>query len=143
MPSAKLLFMRRPRFRTLAHRADLRLAVWGDSEAELIGNAVLGAMTLALGTPPRMGALHRAVIRPWPGDLASMLVRAVNESLFILYARHEVAVHFELIGGAATLALGPLPPGAIPELEVKAATYHELRPRRHRRRLAAILTLDV
>ena len=90
-----------------------------------------------------MEALHRVAIRPWPEDLASRLVRAVNESLFILYARHEVAVRFELIGRAATLALSPLPPGTTPELEVKAATYHELRPRQHRRRLAAILTLDV
>ena len=135
--------MSRPRFRTLSHRADLRVAVWGDSEEELIANAVLGVMTLALGAPPTIGALRRAAIRPWPDDLPSRLVRAVNESLFSLYARHEVAVGCELAGLRATLVVGPLPPGVVPQVEVKAATYHDLRPRRHRRRHAAILTLDV
>ena len=135
--------MRRPRFRTLAHRADLRVAVWGYSEEELIRNAVLSAMFLALGTSPRIEALRRVAIRPWPGDLPSRLVRAVNESLFILYARHEVTVRFELVGRRATLALGPLPAGVAPQLEIKAATYHGLRPQRQGCRLAAILTLDV
>ncbi|MGD1147692.1 MAG: archease [Thermoanaerobaculaceae bacterium] len=135
--------MGRPRFRTLAHGADLRVAIWGDDERELICNAVRATMTLALGTNMPFEGRHRVAIRPWPEDLASRLVRAVNEALFALYVRHEVATDFEATAGGATLELGPLPAGVVPELEVKAATYHDLRPRRRGDRLGAMLTLDV
>ena len=135
--------MGRPRFRTLAHRADLRIAVWGDGEQELICNAVLAAMSLALGAPPGGRPARLSPIRPWRGDLASRVVRAVNESLFLLYARREVAVHCVSSDRGATLALAPLPAGALPALEIKAATYHDLHPRRRLGRLRVILTLDV
>lgn len=135
--------MRRPRYRTLAHGADLRVAVWGADVEELIRNAVVAAGTLALGTLPRLPVRLRIRVRPWPADLPSRLVRAVNEALFHLYARRQVALDFTLGPAGATLGVADLPPGCIPELEVKAATYHALRPRRRARRLAAMLTLDV
>ena len=135
--------MTRPRFRTLPHGADLRVAVWGANEEELIRNAVAAAGTLALGTLPRLVARHWVPIVPWPADLQSRLVRVVNEALFQLYARQAVAVGFELGTRTARLAIAPLPPGQKPELEVKAATYHDLRPGRGAHRLAAQITLDV
>ncbi len=135
--------MSRPRFRTLAHGADLRVAVWGADEEELIRNAVAAAGTLALGRVLRLAPGKRVPIVPWPPDLPARLVRAVNEALFHLYTGHEVAVGFELIPGSARLVLAPLPPGWRPDLEVKAATYHDLRPRRVAERLAALITLDV
>jgi SHS2 domain-containing protein len=133
----------RPRFRTLAHRADVRVAVWGADEEELIRNALAAACTVALGRIPSPTARRWAPIARWPADLPSQLVRAVNEALFHLYARRELAVGFELRPGGARLAVAPLPPGRRPDLEVKAATYHDLRPRRRVRRLAALITLDV
>jgi len=133
----------RPRFRALGHTADLRVAAWGDTEEELISNAVLGAMRAALGSPPAAPPSRRAPIRPWPADLGSRLVRAVNEALFALYARREVAVGCERTSRGASLALAPLRAGAAPAIEVKAATYHDLRPVRRLGRLRAILTLDV
>ncbi len=135
--------MGRPRYRTLRHGADLRVAVWGDGEEELVANAVLAAMTLALGAPPRVRPRRRAAVRSWPDGLPMRLVRAVNESLFALYARREVAVGLELKGRHAALLVGALPAGLEPELEVKAATFHDLRLRRRHGRLRAILTLDV
>ena len=135
--------MGKPRYRTLAHRADLRIAVWGDDERELIDNAVHAAMTLALGTDPQVEGRRRVAIRPWPEDLPSRLVRAVNEAFFALYVRHEVATGFESTTAGATLELGPLPAGTVPELEINAATYHDLHPRRRGDRLGVMLTLDV
>ena len=135
--------MTRPRFRTLPHGADLRVAVWGANEEELIRNAVAAADTLALGRLPRLAARNWVPIVPWPAGLPSRLVRAVNEALFQLYARQAVAVGFELGPRSARLGVAPLPPGRKPELEVKAATYHDLRPLRAARRLAALITLDV
>ncbi len=135
--------MARPRYRTLAHAADLRIAVWGDDEEELIANAVTAAMALALGPRRRPDGRLRRAIRPWPGSPAARLVRAVNEALFALYARREAAAGVEVRGTRAVLIVAPLPAGVVPELEIKAATYHDLRPRRRRGRLAAMLTLDV
>ncbi len=135
--------MRRPRFRTLPHRADLRVAVWGDDEEDLVANAVAAAMALAIGRRARPEALRRARIAPWPAGLEARLVRAVNEALFALYTRGEAAGGVEVRRGGATLLVGPLPPGVVPEREIKAATYHDLRTRRRGGRLAALLTLDV
>jgi SHS2 domain-containing protein len=132
-----------PRFRTLAHRADVRVAVWGAHEEELIRNALAAACTVALGRLPPLAARAWKPIVPWPADLPSRLVRAVNEALFHLYTTREVAVGFELRGGGARLALAPLPPDRMPDIEVKAATYHDLRPKRRAHRLAALITLDV
>jgi len=134
--------MARPRFRTLAHGADLRVAVWGDDEEDLIRNAVAAAMALALGRRPPAGR-RRSAILPWPAAPAARLVRAVNEALFALYARREAASDVELREGGATLIVARLPEGAVPELEIKAATYHDLHPLRRRGRLTAVLTLDV
>ena len=132
-----------PRFRTLAHTADLRLAVWGRDEEELVLNAVTAAVTIALGRFPKVAAHDWIPLRPWPADPASRLVRAVNETLFRLYTRAEVAVGFAISRRGACLAVAPLPPGSRPRIEIKAATYHDLRPRRRGGRLAALLTMDV
>jgi hypothetical protein len=95
------------------------------------------------GRLPRLAARDWIPIVPWPADLQARLVRAVNEALFQLYARHALAVGFDLGPRSARLGIAPLPPDRKPELEVKAATYHDLRLRRGARRLAALLTLDV
>jgi len=135
--------MRRPRFRTLAHAADLRVAVWGGNEAELIQNAILAAGALALGKLHILPVRAWIRVKPWPSDLPARLVRAVNEALFHLYSKGMIAVKFELVPRGARLGLAPLPPGRRPALEIKAATYHDLCPRWRSRRLAAMLTLDV
>ncbi len=135
--------MAMPRFRTLAHGADLRLAVWGATEEELIRNAVLGTAGLALGRLPRPRPEAWVRVRPWPVSLPARLVRAVNEAIFQLYVRGKATVDLELRVGGARLGIVTLPPASGPAVEIKAATYHDLRPRRQGRRLAALLTLDV
>jgi SHS2 domain-containing protein len=135
--------VRTPRFRTLAHTADLRVAVWGRDEEELIRNAVAAAVTSALRRAPQRAPRAWVPVRPWPAGLPSRLVRAVNEALFHLYTRDQVAVGFALSTRGARLALAPLPRAWRPDIEIKAATYHDLRPRRRAGRLAALLTLDV
>ncbi len=135
--------MSAPRFRTLRHTADLRVAVWGRDQDELIRHALAAAITVALGRCPELQPTRWVVLRPWPADLPSRLVRAVNEALFQLYARNRVAVGYAASASRSRLGLAPLPAAWQPEVEVKAATYHDLRPRRRAGRLSALLTLDV
>jgi SHS2 domain-containing protein len=130
------------RFRRLAHTADVRLVVWGGDQEELLRNAVSGALTCALGRSPRGSPEAWRVVAPWPEDLAGRLVRAVNEALFLLYSRREVAVGLRLRAERSALGVVPLPRHLAPGVEVKAATFHDLAVVRHPR-LRATLTLDL
>jgi SHS2 domain-containing protein len=133
--------MARPRFRLLPHTADARLAVWGDSETELLANAVAGALRCACGGPAR-GPVRCWYRLPLPRALPERLVRTVNEALFLLFARRELVVAVRSSRGGAALGVSPLPAGRTPATEVKAATFHALRPVRSPR-LGAVLTLDL
>jgi SHS2 domain-containing protein len=133
----------RPRFRVLPHTADARLAVWGADRAELLRNAVAGVVRLALGRSPRRRATRLEVVPSWPTALERQLVRAVNEALHQLYARRQAAVGLDLCGRRAALEVTELPAGWMPELEIKAATFHALSTRRRGGRLSAVLTLDL
>ncbi len=134
--------MMHPRFRRLAHTADVRLAIWGDDEEELVRNGVAGALACALDRPVRGSPQTWHTIERWPEELAARLVRAINEALFLLYAWRQVAVDVRLHGTGATLGVAPLPAGWSPAIEVKAATFHDLAVVR-RPRLRAVLTLDL
>jgi SHS2 domain-containing protein len=132
----------RPRYRRLAHIADVRLAVWGADEGDLLRNAVRGALACALdrspsGTPARWVAVER-----WPDDLPARLVRTVNEALYLLYVRRELVLDVRASATGAALAVAPLPSGWSPVTEVKAATFHALDVGRGPR-LRAVITLDL
>jgi SHS2 domain-containing protein len=77
-----------------------------------------------------------------PPDLPARLVRVVNEALFLLYSRRELTVAVRCSRGGAALGTMPLPPSCSPVTEVKAATFHALRPAMSPR-LAFVLTLDL
>ncbi len=132
-----------PRFRLLPHTADVRLAVWGGSEESLLRHAVLGALALALGAVPAAAPRRWIEVRPWPAGLEARLVRAVNEALFRLYVHREVATGLRRKDGRIQLGLAPLRADRQPAVEVKAATFHALAPRRAGSRLRAVLTLDL
>ena len=134
--------MIRPRYRRLAHTADVRLAVWGDSEEELLRNAVAGALGCALERAPHGRVARWQPLSGWPRPLPGRLVRIVNEALFLLYTRREVVIAVHCGRAGATLGVAPLPPQWTPVTEVKAATFHALRPHAGPR-LAAVLTLDL
>jgi SHS2 domain-containing protein len=130
-------------YRILPHTADVRLAVWGASEEELISNTVAGALALALGRPPGGAPTSTAAIRRWPESLEGRLVAAANEAIFLLFARRLLAVGVRVSHRGAELAVRPLAEGEDPEREIKAATFHALRPRREGERLRAVLVLDL
>jgi SHS2 domain-containing protein len=134
--------MAAPRFRQLAHTADVRLAIWGANERELLENAVAGALRYTLGRPAAGKPRRWRRLPRWPQALPDRLVRIVNEALFLLYVRRELVVAVRCSRHGASLGVAPLPPHRMPVTEVKAATFHALRPVSSPR-LAAVLTLDV
>lgn len=133
----------RPRYRLLPHTADVRVAVWADDERELLDNLVLATTRVVMGRPLHLAASLRAPLEAWPATLEARLVRVANEVTFQLLHRRRAGTGLAWANDLPSLELAPLPPGLQPELEVKAATYHDLRPRRQRGRLSAVLTLDL
>lgn len=131
-----------PRFRRLPHTADCRLAVWGQSEEDLIRNAVAGTLRQALERPAggRKGCWQR--VAPWPSDSGGRIVAAVNHALFSLYSLRLVATDFALRRDRGFVRLAPLK-RQVSLREVKAATFHALDPHRREGRLRVVLTLDL
>lgn len=130
-------------FRILEHTADVRLRAWGDSVEELLGNAVRGAMRVAMGRAPAGSPAAWHPVEPWPETPADQAVAAVNEALFLLYARGTAATALRLSAGAGEIGVVPLPSGKLPEREVKAATYHRLAAGRTHGRWRVELILDL
>jgi SHS2 domain-containing protein len=140
-PPATLLPVSRPRFRTLPHTADLRLVVWGADLPALLGASVAGALACALGRAPAGAALAWSEVEHWPVAPTEQIVRLVNEALFLLYTRHQVAVTVR--PDLRRVLLGTRPLGRRrPLLELKAATFHDLAVKPCARGLRAVIVLD-
>lgn len=118
------------------------MAVWGDDEEALLSHAVAAVARVVLGRSPALRPTETAPLADWPSGVESRLVRAANEAVFQLLHRRRLPIR--LRGDRPpVLELAPLPAGVRPEVEVKAATYHDLRVRRRAGRLTAVLTLDL
>lgn len=132
------------RFRQMPHTADVRLAVYGQNEEELMRHLLLGIARLVLGRTPRGSAKLSSRFFLPPDDLAARLVRVGNEVLFWLFTKRQVALDISLYGQEAELHLRPLPQGATPRFEIKAVTFHALQPKaRGKAGFSAVLTLDL
>lgn len=132
------------RFRQLPHTADVRLAVYGQNEGELLRHLALGLGRLVLGRTPQgpPDATSRLVLPA--GELPARLVRVGNEVVFVLFTRRQATVDVKLQGDEAQLFLRPLRRREEPLLEIKAVTFHALKPQKDPRRgLSAVLTLDL
>jgi SHS2 domain-containing protein len=135
--------MGRPRFRQLPHTADVRLSVYGENEEQLLRNLALGITHLVLGRLPRARPRVQAQVSLPQQTLASRLVRVGNEVVYWLFTRRHAPVDLHLAPEGALLELAPLPPKAQLLFEIKAVTFHALRPQAARDRLRAVLTLDL
>lgn len=132
------------RFRQLPHTADVRLAVYGQNEEELMRHLAFGIVRLVLGRTPKGPASFSSRFFLPPDDLAARLVRVGNEVVFWIFAKRQVPVDITLSGQEASLHLRPLPRHATPRFEIKAVTFHALRPQaKGKAGLSAVLTLDL
>lgn len=135
--------MGRPRYRLLAHTADARVAVWGADVGEFLDNLVRAVVRVVMGRAIDVPPTHRVPVGEWPADLPGQIVRLANETVFQLLVDRRAGTGLCWSATGPELEVAQLPPGSAPELEVKAATYHDLRPRRRGGRLSAVLTLDL
>lgn len=132
-----------PRFRQLPHTADVRLAIYGQTEEELLLHLALGLGRLALGRTPSGKPQREVVFRLGGEELGPRLVRFGNEVLFWLFTRHYLTIGVRLKGDEAVLALRPLSSREKPLFEVKAVTAHALAPQKQAARYKVLITLDL
>ncbi len=111
-------------YRFLDHTADLRVAATGRSFAEVttvllrtLGEIVHGPGLSASGPGKTVS------VRPGTDDPPLALVEILNEALYRMEIERLLPVAFEGDGSGGTLRLVPVPEGAEPIREVKAATY--------------------
>lgn len=135
--------MRIPRFRQLPHTADVRLAIYGRTEQELLLHLALGLGRLVLGRTPCGKPQREAVFRLGTKELGPRMVRFGNEVLFWLFTRNCVTIGVRFKGDEAVLALRSLSSKEKPLFEVKAVTAHALAPQKQAGRYKVQLTLDL
>ncbi|MBN2346720.1 MAG: archease [Candidatus Aminicenantes bacterium] len=135
------------RYEIFATTADAGIRFQGRDFAELYGNALRGLNLLLFGRnsrPPAGGGSRRFRFR---GDgPENVLVNLLSEALFLVYheGKRVAASEFRHAGRNsvdARLLLAPLT--RAPAMEVKSATYHDLRVEQRGGILSAAVVLDI
>jgi len=115
-------------YRFLDHTADLRVAATGKSFAD-VATALLRALGETVYGPglPACGPVRTVSVRPGTDDPPLALVEILNEALYRMQVERLVPVAFEGGEGGGGIRFVPVPAGAEPVREVKAATYSDTR----------------
>jgi len=135
------------RYETFSTTADMGIRFSGRTFAELYGNALRGLNLLLFGRNSRPARGGEIVPFRFRGDgPENVLVNLLAESLFQVYQKNRrVATaefgHADRVSLEARLLLAPCP--APPGVEVKSATYHDLRVTEARGILRAAVVFDV
>ena len=136
-------------FEFVPHTADLGLRLQGHSGEDLVRHAVEGFVHLMLAEPSAVRADTRLVIRVEGQSLEDLLVRLLNELIFLFDAkgflpREATAVNLGGAGLEAEIAGEPYDPSRHEIKAVaKAATYHDLRLVESGGTLAATIYFDL
>lgn len=119
------------RVEELDHTAEIGLRVWASSEARLfgcVGEAMFGLL-LGVESDPAAPAAER-VLEIEAGDPDSLLVDWLNELLYLHETTGNVYLSCNVLEwqpGRLAARVAGRRPLTMPELHIKAATYHQLR----------------
>lgn len=123
--------MRRPRYVSTEHTADIGLVAYGETLKETFVNAAYGMFDLMVD-PSRTSDSQQIDLRVEADDTPSLLVAFLNELLFVFETRSLVLVRFEIVDWDETTYLtararGSALAGQELREQIKAATYHDMR----------------
>lgn len=119
------------KFDVTDHTADIGIAAYGESMAELMANAAYGMVSLMTDS----GNIHRKLsktIELQEVDGVALLVKWLNELLYVfeveglLFSSFNIVMHGETSMTAICLGENYDPARHHVEREIKAATYHSL-----------------
>lgn len=140
-------------FELVAHTADIGLRAWGGTLEDLFAQAARGMVELLVDSERILQREERRVTVA-SGDLEEVLVGWLQEILYLYEVGHFVASEFRVarVGpdGVEAVLLGePIDRARhTPRMDIKAATYHDLRIERIRRgeggdRFETVVIFDV
>jgi SHS2 domain-containing protein len=138
-----------PRFRIVPHTADVAVCVYGDSFADLIVNSAAAFNALSIDNPRSVRPVLARRIQVEAQDLEDLLVRWLNELVFMLDAQNfagSVFVVEEVQERKLCVEVRGEKCDSVRHrrrLEVKAATYHAVKVRQCRSRWVARVIFDV
>lgn len=124
--------MRRPRYETTEHTADLGLKAYGDTPKEAFENAAFGMFDIMVG-PQGAGQTEKVEVSAEGDDAQGLLVAFLNELLFVFETQRLALRRFDIVEWDETTRLkavargSPLDPDEELGEPIKACTYHEVR----------------
>lgn len=133
-------------YRILEHTADLKIKVWGESLLQLFQNAAEAIYSVSAGSPlPKPTKESEKVNLEVKGeDNEALLVNFLNELLFLSDVHNQgyQVSNLKLKKGElkAELLPYPLPPLKI---EIKSATYHDLKIKKTKQGYEAVIVFDI
>jgi len=139
----------RQRFRIVDHTGDLAVRLWGNDPPDLLRSAGL-ALTRILAPEARVRASRSYPITAGGADLAEILIGWMNRLLLVHHLQQALFCEFDVgpVSGGTVVGTAHGEPidrerhGTL--IEIKAATYHDVRIRRDDRgRWTTRVVLDV
>jgi len=137
-----------PRYRLIDHTADLGLYLYGSSPEEVFINAAAVLVELILNRkPPGPGSFDTLDLAG--RDYEDLLVSLISELLYIFYARWKVPVGLKIQRLAADRLKAELetvpfrPEKHKIQMEIKAATYHQIEFKPYKQGWRARIIFDI
>lgn len=123
------------KFEIVGHTADAGIKVYGETLKELFENAAYGMFFLMFNDLETIPTKFQETIQIEADDLTTLLVAWLNELLYYYNLKNIIFSQFE-IRKLKEKQLEAISKGArvnekIPEMEIKAATYHNLKIERN------------
>lgn len=132
------------KYKILEHTGDLKLWVWGADLVDLFKNAAEG-MFFAMTGKIKKGNRRHKIIKISGEDEESLLVNFLNELLYLSDINNEGYKVCDLKFKnknelEAKLVPYPLP---LPEIEIKSATYYDLKIKKTPSGWEAVVVFDI
>lgn len=136
------------RFEVIEHTADFAINAYGKNYEELFANAAYGMFATMLGNIFEVDKkdtkkVERVSIKS--SDRGELLIEFLNELLYRAETNHRAygAFSFIILTNNELVALAYYSPLSRPKLEIKTATYHNLKIKKTRQGFEATVTFDV
>jgi len=133
-------------FEILEHAADLKIKVWGKDLPELFKNAAFAMFAAATGKQLKIENLKLKIkkLEVSGTDYESLLVNFLNELLYLSDVNNRgyqvLDLEIRNLALKAKLSTYPLPPL---EVEIKGATYHDLKIKKLDKKYETVIVFDI
>lgn len=133
-------------YEILEHTADLKLKASDCNLEKLFLNLAFGVCEVMVPDLIRKDSQRRRIIKATGFDNESLLVNFLNEIIYLSDTRREVYKNFKFKKfepGKQIEVEAKVVKADKKEIEIKAATYHDLRIEKNKNQWEAVVTFDI